>query len=130
MNPYPVRLPSKTSLHNAAKVMRDENIGALVVEDNGTFCGIVTDRDIVIRALASGRDGQTDLGSICSREIIALSVENTDEDAARLMKEKSVRRLPVLENGKIVGIVSLGDLAIERDPNSVLAGISAAPGNV
>ena len=130
MNPYPVRLPAKTSLRDAAKIMRDENIGAVVVDDGGIFCGIVTDRDIVVRALAAGHDGTTELGSVCSKEIVALSTENTDEDAAILMKKKSVRRLPVIENGRVVGIVSLGDLAIERDPNSVLAGISAAPANV
>ena len=110
--------------------MRDENIGAVVVEEDGKFCGIVTDRDIVVRALASGHDGKADLGSVCSKEITALSVEHTDEDAVELMRAKSIRRLPVMENGRVVGIVSLGDLAIERDPRSVLAGISSAPANV
>ena len=131
MNPYPVRLSVKASVREAAMVMRDEDIGAVVVEEeDGTFCGIVTDRDIVVRALASGRDGHTELGSICSTEVTTLSAEKTDEDAEKVMKEKSIRRLPVIENGRVVGIVSLGDLAIERDPTSVLAGISAAPANV
>lgn len=130
MNPYPVHLPATASLREAATVMRDENIGA-VVEEGGTFCGIVTDRDIVVRALAEGRTEDANLGSICSQDITALLPKNTDEDAARLMKEKSIRRLPVIEeNGRVVGIVSLGDLAIEKDPHSVLAWISAAPSNV
>ena len=110
--------------------MRDENIGAVVVEEDGKFCGIVTDRDIVVRTLASGHDGKADLDSVCSKEITALSVEHTDEDAVELMRAKSIRRLPVMENGRVVGIVSLGDLAIERDPRSVLAGISSAPADV
>src|SRR5205814_2146932 len=83
------------------------------------FCGIVTDRDIVVRALAEGKDGDASLESVCSKDITALRTDSTDEDAIRLMREKSIRRLPVLENGKIVGIVSLGDLAIAKDPHSV-----------
>ena len=129
MNPYVVRLPATASLRDAAIVMRDEDIGALVVEEDGNFCGIVTDRDIVVRGLASG-DGNVKLGSVCSEEIIAVSPERTDVDAAAIMKENSIRRLPVIENGRVIGVVSLGDIAIETDPDSVLAGISSSPANV
>ena len=129
MNPNPIRLGANASIREAARAMRDNDIGDVIVEKNGRFCGIVTDRDIVVRALAAGRDGEAELESICSKEITALSPTSTDEEAVSLMREKAVRRLPVLENGKAVGIVSLGDLAVEKDPQSVLGHISAAPAN-
>jgi CBS domain-containing protein len=129
MNPNPVRLPANASVREAARVMRDKGIGDVLVEKNGGFCGIVTDRDIVVRALAAGRDGEAQLESICSKEITTLSPTSTDEDAVRLMREKSVRRLPVLEDGRVTGILSLGDLALEKDRHSVLGQISAAPAN-
>lgn len=110
--------------------MRDNDIGDVVVEKSGKVCGIVTDRDIVIRAVAESKNVETtDLDSICSKNLISLSPEQTDEDAVRLMREKRVRRLPVIENDKVVGVVSLGDLAVDKDPRSVLGQISAAAGN-
>jgi CBS domain-containing protein len=124
-----VRLPANAPVRVAARVMRDDNIGDVIVEKNGSFCGIVTDRDIVVRAIAAGLDEQADLESICSKDVTTISTKGTDEDAVRLMREKSIRRLPVLDDGKVVGIISLGDLAVKRDPRSVLGRISAAPPN-
>jgi len=111
--------------------MRENDIGDVVVEKAGRLCGIVTDRDIVVRAIAEGKNVETtDLESICSKDVTSLSPEQSEEEAVRLMREKSIRRLPVVENSKVVGIVSLGDLAIEKDPRSALGQISAAAGNV
>jgi CBS domain-containing protein len=111
--------------------MRDNDIGDVVVEKAGKLCGIVTDRDIVVRAIADGKNLETiDLESICSKDMTSLSPEQNDEDAVRLMREKSIRRLPVIEKGEVVGIVSLGDLAVLNDPRSVLGHVSAAVGNV
>lgn len=122
------RLPATASVREAARLMRDKNIGDVIVEKDGHFCGIVTDRDIVVRAVAAGRDA-VELETICSKEVSTLSPNSTDEDAVRLMREKAVRRLPIADNGKIIGIVSLGDLAMEKDPQSVLGHISRAPAN-
>ena len=131
MTGNPVCLDASTSIREAARKMRDNDIGDVVVEKAGKLCGIVTDRDIVVRAIADGKDAETtNLGTICSSDIISLSPEQTDEDAVRLMREKAIRRLPVLENGKVIGIVSLGDLAVDKDPRSVLGQVSAAAGNV
>jgi CBS domain-containing protein len=131
MTANPVLLPTNTPIREAAKRMRESDIGDVVVEKDGKVCGIVTDRDIVVRAVAQGKDVQTtDLESICSKDVTSLSPNQTDEDAVRLMREKSVRRLPVVENGKVVGIVSLGDLAVEKDARSVLGQVSAAAGNL
>jgi CBS domain-containing protein len=110
--------------------MRDSNIGTVVVVDNGKVGGIVTDRDIVVRAVAQGRDpATTKLRDISSHDLTMLSPMDTVEHAVQIMRQKAIRRLPVVENGKPVGIVSLGDLAVERDPDSALGNISAAPAN-
>src|SRR4051812_36183338 len=127
----PTPLPATTSVHDAAIAMRDDDIGnVIVLDDKGAICGLVTDRDIVIRAVADDRrPSESRLGDICSRDLVSVAPDDAVEDAARLMREQALRRLPVIEKGKAVGIVSVGDLAIERDPESVLAGISAAPPN-
>ena len=130
MTPNPVALPVTASLIDTAMAMRDADVGAVVVLEDGRICGIVTDRDIVIRGIAGGNYPATvKLGEICSRDLTMLAPTDSVEDAVRLMREKTVRRLPVVEHGQPVGIVSLGDLAIEKDPDSALGDISAAPPN-
>ena len=83
-------------------------------------------RDIVVRGLAEGR-ASASLGDICTHELIAVRPDDDVEAAVRAMGEHAIRRLPVVENDEAVGMVSLGDLAIELDPNTALADISAAP---
>lgn len=130
MTPHPVALPATSSLVEAALAMRDSNVGAVLVIDDGQVCGIVTDRDIVVRAIANGNYPATvKLGEICSRDLTELSPSDKVEDALSLMREKAIRRLPVVEHGRPVGILSIGDLALEKDPDSVLGDISAAPPN-
>jgi CBS domain-containing protein len=130
MTQKPVTVQINDSVIAAARSMRDGNIGDVVVLENGQVRGILTDRDIVVRALAEGRDpALTSVGDICSRELTTLSPKDSIGDAAALMRAKAIRRLPVVEDGRPVGIVSLGDLAVERDPESTLGGISAAPPN-
>ncbi len=131
MTPTPRTVPAGGSLIDAARVMRDADVGAVIVLKSGEeTAGILTDRDIVVRALAEQRDPtSTRVEEICSEDLTTLSPTDSVEDAIRLMREKAVRRLPVVENGHPVGIVSIGDLAIERDPDSALADISAAPSN-
>jgi CBS domain-containing protein len=115
----------------AARKMRDHDIGDVLVEDEGRVCGILTDRDIVVRALAEGMDANTTAcKSICSEHLTTLSPDDDVDNAVTLMKKKAIRRIPILQNGKAVGIISIGDLAVERDPNSALAGISAASPNL
>jgi CBS domain-containing protein len=123
--------PHTATIVEAAQRMRDQDIGNVLVERDGDLCGLVTDRDIVVRAVAQGDTGTgTTIGEICSQELTTVKPNDDVETAVRLMREKAIRRLPVVENGKPVGIVSLGDLAIERDEQSALADISeAAPNN-
>jgi CBS domain-containing protein len=130
MTQRPVTLQTTDTVIAAARSMRDGNIGDVVVLEAGQIQGILTDRDIVVRALAEGRDpARTTVGEICSRELTTLSPSDAIADAERLMRDKAIRRLPVVEGGHPVGIVSLGDLAVEREPQSPLGGISAAPPN-
>jgi CBS domain-containing protein len=126
----PAALSLRASALDAARAMRDADIGDVVVVDNGRVCGIVTDRDIVVRAVAEGWDpATTELADICSQDLTVVSPTDSVDQAVQLMRQKAVRRLPVVENGRVVGIVSIGDLAQERDPRSALSDISAAPPN-
>ncbi|NLA36636.1 MAG: CBS domain-containing protein [Actinobacteria bacterium] len=119
---------SKTAtVADAARLMRDRNIGDVLVTDNsGKLAGIVTDRDMVVRCLADGADPNVTLGEVCTTDLATLTRDASIDEAVRMMSERSMRRVPVVDRGKPIGIVSLGDLAIERDPQSALGEISAA----
>lgn len=130
MTHSPLALQDGTTLDVAAKAMRDNDVGNVLVLHNGGVSAIVTDRDITIRAVAEGRDpGRTVLKEICSKKLISLSPGDSVDEAIKLMSKHAVRRLPVVESGQPVGIVSLGDLAQNRDPRSVLGRISSARPN-
>jgi CBS domain-containing protein len=130
MTPNPVTLSKTSSVAEAARAMREANIGDIIVLDGEKTCGILTDRDIVVRAVAEERNlATTKVAEICSQELAVMSPTDNVEDAVRLMREKAIRRLPVIEGGKPVGIVSIGDLAVSQDPRSALGHISAAPAN-
>jgi signal-transduction protein with cAMP-binding, CBS, and nucleotidyltransferase domain len=120
----------RENVSEAARKMKQHDVGALVVvDDTDTVCGIVTDRDIAIRAVADGAGSTALVGDIVSADIVTVSPEDTLRAAVQAMRERSIRRLPVVVDGKPVGIVSMGDLAIERDPSSALAAVSSAPAN-
>jgi CBS domain-containing protein len=131
MTTNPETLPESTTVREAAETMRANDIGdVVIVDDNGAISGILTDRDIVVRVVAEGRDPRaTRIGDIASREMTAVSPDDPVDRAIQLMRERAIRRLPVVDKGKPVGIISIGDLALDRDPDSALADISAAPPN-
>jgi len=131
MTQNPQTLPASATVREAAEAMRANDIGDVIaIDDKGGVVGIVTDRDVVVRVVAEGRDSRaTQIEDIASRELTVVSPEDSVERAVELMRERAVRRLPVVKRGKIVGIVSIGDLAVERDSASALADISAAPPN-
>jgi CBS domain-containing protein len=112
---------------DAARIMRDDDIGDVIVLQNGEVGGIVTDRDIVVRGVAEGRDVEsTQVSDVCTSGIETIEPSASVNDALRKMRESDIRRLPVVDGDRPVGIISLGDLAVEREPDSVLADISAA----
>lgn len=128
-NPYGVT--TTATLNEAARMMRDQEIGdVLVMRDDGTLCGLVTDRDLVVRGLAEGFDpGSTSVEEVCNHDPVTLSSDQPVEEAVAVMRQYNIRRLPIVDGENLVGILSLGDLAIEKDPSSALADISKAPAN-
>jgi CBS domain-containing protein len=131
MTPDPFVLESDATVTEAARCMRDQDVGDVLVVRDGKLCGIVTDRDLVVRCLASG-DGdprQQALAELCSEPLVTLPPGAPVEQAVQLMQDMAVRRIPIVEDERPVGIVSLGDLAIARDRRSALGEISAAPPN-
>jgi CBS domain-containing protein len=130
MTKDPVTVPLEARLTEAARIMRDRGIGDVLVMSNGHLCGLLTDRDIVVRAVAERRSlSRTTVGDVCSAEIATLEPDADANAAIDLMRARAVRRIPVVENGTPVGIVSMGDMAIEYDGRSALAAISKAPPN-
>lgn len=130
MTPKPVIIGPERTISEASELMRDHAIGDVIVSDESGQVGVLTDRDIVIRVLAEGLDPHdTTAGQVCSTNTVTVSPEDSIPEAVQRMRDAAVRRLPVTEDGTVVGIVSLGDLAIERDEESALADISAAEPN-
>jgi CBS domain-containing protein len=128
MTPAPIVLSERQTASDAAKMMKDCDVGdVLVCDDGGRLLGIVTDRDLVVRCLADHGGAETLLRDLCSCDVNTLEPEASIEDAVSLMRSCAVRRIPVVERGELVGIVSLGDLAREREPESALGRISSAP---
>ncbi len=130
MTVAPETVEASAPARDAARAMRDGDLGAIVVLDGGQLHGIVTDRDVAIRLVAEDRDPvTTTVGDIASRDPTAIESDRPEQDAVALMRERALRRLPVVEAGQPVGILSLGDLAVERDSDSALADISASDPN-
>ena len=114
MTSNPVTVASDSPIEEAARLMRQHDVGVLPVMDGSSFRGVVTDRDIVIKAVAEGRFDET-VGAITSNTLVTVSPEDDVKKATELMSESDVRRLPVCDNGELVGIVSVGDLATRQD---------------
>jgi CBS domain-containing protein len=130
MTPNPITVPTPATAWDAARLMKEQGIGDVLVVEGDRLAGIVTDRDLVVRVMAEGREPvATPVGEIASDEIKSVSPDDPVDLAVGLMREAALRRLPVTQNGYVVGVVSIGDLAVEREPGSALADISAAPPN-
>jgi CBS domain-containing protein len=130
MTKDPVTLAPDAPIAEAARAMRDNDTGAILVSEGDQVRGLVTDRDIAVRAVADGRDPErTSVGEIATTDLRTVDADASVEDAIEVVRGSDVRRVPVVEDGKPVGIVSIGDLAIERDEESALADISSAPRN-
>lgn len=114
MTSAPVTVGALTAVSEVAHRMRDEGIGAVLVTEGDQLRGLVTDRDLVVRVLAEGKDpGDTTVQDACSADLVTVTPDDEVDRAIQLMREHSLRRLPVVEGTTAVGIVSLGDLAIE-----------------
>ena len=126
----PVTVDVSATLVDVARRMRDHDIGAVIVTEDDKVRGILTDRDIVVRAAADGRDLRSvRVQDVRSADLVTLKPDDMLDSAVEVMRRHDVRRLPVVDGDRPVGILSIGDLAVERDPESALADISAAAPN-
>lgn len=118
MTPNPKTVKPSDSIQTAANIMREEDAGAVPVVEGGRVVGMVTDRDIVVRAVADG-DFTAKISDVVSDDVITATPEMTTSEAAELMGEHQIRRLPVIDaDDRLVGIVSLGDLAVKENRDS------------
>jgi CBS domain-containing protein len=108
------RAAPDSTLEEIAAIMRNEDTGAVPVLDDGELVGLITDRDIVIRCVADGKDAsEITADEIISDDLEIIGPDADVEEASRLMSQKQIRRLPVVEDGTLVGIISLGDIAVK-----------------
>ena len=129
MTPAPTTIDRTETLQAAARLMAEESVGALVVTTGATAVGIVTDRDLVVRGLGAGLGGDATVNQVTSDKVLTIGHTDPVGTAVEVMRAAAVRRAPVLDGDVLVGILSIGDLAVERDPDSALADISRATPN-
>ncbi|MFP4150158.1 MAG: CBS domain-containing protein [Nitriliruptoraceae bacterium] len=126
----PITLPVGDTIRSAAHRMHDADVGAVRVEPDGSLRGILTDRDITIRVVAEGIDPDSvTVGQALSGDLVTVGPQDSIGDAIAVMRDGAVRRIAVVDDGVAVGVLSLGDLAESRDPESILGEISTAPPN-
>lgn len=128
VRPRIVALKSNTSVLDAARAIEHNNIGAVVIQDKGNVVGIVTDRDLAIRALGRGLDPhKTTVGEVMTAGVVSLAPSDTQASAIRLMQKRNIRRIPLVDGGRFVGMVTLDDLLLdEAAPIDRLAAIVEA----
>ena len=126
MTTDPVTLPSGATVTEAARLMRDHNIGNILLVDDGLLVGILTDRDIVTRSVATGtsHDDLT-IGEIATKNPTCARGDQHAFDAVKKMRDAAVTRLPVVDHGRVVGVISIGDLALKLEDRTTLAAVFA-----
>jgi CBS domain-containing protein len=108
-------LSPEDNLYEAACLMRDQNVGAIPIVKQGKLIGMITDRDIVVRGVAEKRPNSLRVDKLMSSYLVQGSPDMRVAEAAQIMGEAQVRRLPIVEQGRLVGMVSLGDLALHQE---------------
>jgi len=125
----PVTVDASATVEEAAQLMDKQDIGNVLVVENDEVKGIVTDRDIVVRVIAKGNGPDAGVREAATTDLETLGPDDSIDDAINKMEQGNVRRLPVVDDGKPLGVISLGDLAQAKDKDSALADISAASPN-
>jgi signal-transduction protein with cAMP-binding, CBS, and nucleotidyltransferase domain len=111
MTPGPIGVEYGQTIGETARTMRDWGVGAVLVVDQHVLRGLITDRDLVVRAVAEANGPDAIVGPLSSGNLIAVDADADAHEAGLLMRQNAVRRLPVLQDGQVAGIVSLSDLA-------------------
>ncbi|HHV97079.1 MAG TPA: CBS domain-containing protein [Clostridiaceae bacterium] len=110
-----VSVTPDAAIVQVAQLMQKHNVGVIPVVEQGNLVGIVTDRDIVLRNIASGKDPKTTpVSSVMTTQVVAVTPDTDVNEVAYKMAENKVRRIPVVENNKLVGILSIGDIAADE----------------
>lgn len=111
-----------TTLQEVSALMRDGDMGAMPIVEDGKLVGIVTDRDIVVRAIAEGKDASEPIGDVMTTEVFAVRENDFAFEAIRLMGDKQVRRVPIVNDaGELVGIIAMADVALETEDEREIA---------
>jgi CBS domain-containing protein len=129
MTPAPTVIEQDETLRSAAQTMAQQDVGALIVAAQGEITGIVTDRDIVVRGIAEGLCGDAHVKDVTSGRLATLGPDDPVAEAVQIMRDAAVRRVPVMDGSVVVGVVSIGDLAVALDAGPALADVSQAPPN-
>jgi CBS domain-containing protein len=123
-----VTVTLKDNVYEIAVKMKEHDIGFIPVVDGKKLIGVVTDRDLVIRGFADKKEGSTEVRQVISEKTVTVSPDTTVDEAAQIMAREQIRRLPVVENGELIGIVAIGDLAVrdkfENEAGEALSKIS------
>jgi CBS domain-containing protein len=118
MTSNPTTVSPDDTIQTAARIMRAQDTGAVPVVKNGRVLAVLTDRDIVVRVVAEGASGTGPVSEIATNDVVCASPDMSTREASELMSEHQIRRLPVVENDRLVGIVSIGDLAVKEGKDS------------
>ena len=130
MTREPVILPPTATCGEAATLMKQEDCGSIPIVDDGRLIGIVTDRDIVLGAVAAGKDPKsTPVSAVMSADPVTVSPDSDTEEASRIMAERQIRRVPVVRDGRLEGLIVIGQLARREDEGAVLKEISVPLSN-
>lgn len=113
-----VTVSSQDTLNSAAQKMKQHNIGIIPVVEGNNLVGVVTDRDLAIRGYGEQKTGAEPVSQVMSTNVTTASPDMTTEEAAKLMARQQIRRLPVVENGQLAGIVAIGDLAVRKEDDA------------
>lgn len=97
-----------------ANLMKQHNVGMIPVVENGKLLGVVTDRDLVLRNVADGGAQSSPVSDIMTKNPVTATPEMTVDEASQLMSQRQIRRLPVVDNGQLIGVVAIGDLAVRE----------------
>lgn len=102
------------NVYEVAVKMKELNVGAIPIVDEGKLVGMITDRDIVVRGIAEKRPASSKVEKVMSKNLVSISADASSQEAVKLMAEHKIRRLPVVDGNQLVGIVSLGDFAVRE----------------